>query len=72
MVNWKTSVFGSIFAVGTTLSQLTPATIPAGVAKYSALAAAISGILAAFFTKDSNVTGGDKGNVTGNPVADGK
>lgn len=55
MKNWKTSLFGSLATVGAGLATQ----LPDGTLKNIViLASAIFGALFAFFSKDSNVTGG--------------
>lgn len=53
-LNWKTSLFGSIFAASTGLS--TSEVLPEEAKGIAGLVAALSGILAAFFTRDKDVT----------------
>lgn len=53
-MNWKTTLFGTIFAGSSAIASSGSGKLQ-GIA---ALIAAFSGTLAAFFTKDKNVTGG--------------
>lgn len=52
--SWKTSLFGSIFAASTGLAA--SEALPENARGYAGLVAALSGILAAFFTRDNNVS----------------
>lgn len=72
MTNWKTTLFGVLMTVGAAVGSGQFGAPSATVSKAATLLQLAGGAGLAFSAKDKDVTGGSKGNKTGEKVEDNK